>query len=420
MNIGNKSTLLAEVNKLVELQLYDSAETLCTLYLSHLNNVEFKPRKGGEPISIIFADVYECLGDILYKREEIKRALHYFRCSSHRRRSQQASKFRTQGPVSTVEEARLRYKECRCQVNLHDASNVIRDLESIPPKLRDCKINMLLGEMYCKFNRKRNAAVAYKDALSSSPYSIEIIEQLVSLGVDAAEILSALDEALRYKDCGALAADGWMHTLVAALVTKRNHEHEKSLINFSKLSTIYPKNTYILTQQAQACLEADQLDQAMVLYRQVRREDPLIVRRMETFGKLLFMREDANELSKLTDDVLEAQARLPVGWVLAAMYSATKGDAETAVSFLDKVGSISVIIKRLWVIACCIAFLGTARRWRWMRGIQRATSSADSCCSYRNAQIRHLLHTRKPDRWTAMSLLSQVFTAISEYYIEIF
>jgi tetratricopeptide (TPR) repeat protein len=269
MNVSNRATLLAEVDQLIELELYESAETLATLFASHLTAVEFKPKASSEPIALLFAEVYEKLGDALFMKTEIKRALQYYRTAFHRRRAQQ-TKFRGGVGITNIDEARLRFKECKCQIELRDTANIIRDLETIPTSLRDTKMHVLLGDMYKRSgNRKKQAIQSYKDALLSAPLAIEVIEHLVALGVEAAEILSTLDEGLRHKDAGALASDGWMHTLVASLVSKRNHEHEKSVAGFQKLAAHFPKNTFLMTQQAALCVDTDQVDQGMVLYRQV-------------------------------------------------------------------------------------------------------------------------------------------------------
>lgn len=154
-------------------------------------------------------------------------------------------------------------------MELRETANIVRDLEAIPTHLRDARVHTLLAQLYKSSNRKRQAVQAYKDALLTAPLAIEIIEQLVSLGVDASEILSTLDEALRHKDAGVLTADGWLHTLVSALVAKRNHDHDKSLSSFQKLSSHFPKNAFLLMQQTAVCVESEQTDQAMMLFRQV-------------------------------------------------------------------------------------------------------------------------------------------------------
>lgn len=73
----------------------------------------------------------------------------------------------------------------------------------------------------------------------------------------------------------------------------------------------------------------------------MRRQDAHLVRGTEVFGRLLFLREETAELSKLTDEVLDASPQAPVGWLLAAMFSAVKGEPDSALAFLDKVQSCS-------------------------------------------------------------------------------
>lgn len=70
---------------------------------------------------------------------------------------------------------------------------------------------------------------------------------------------------------------------------------------------------------------------------QIRREEPCLVHRTAAFGRLLALKEDAVELARLTDDVLEAQNRRPEGWLLAATYAQLKGELDSALALLDKV-----------------------------------------------------------------------------------
>jgi len=136
MNITSKDQLVEEVNRLLEYELYDSAETLCTLYISYLlttnnnhgnnniiNNIS-KDRDSKQQqhqnfqlhhqsdqqqqpplpqmydtnidiqitINIMISDMYELCGDIIYKKNEIKRSLHYYRLSIQYRKSNQIFK----------------------------------------------------------------------------------------------------------------------------------------------------------------------------------------------------------------------------------------------------------------------------------------------------------------------------------------
>lgn len=345
MNIESKRTLIGEVEKLLDHELYESAETLCTFYASHLTAVEFKPAPAGESISLVLAEIYELLADALHRGKQFKRALHYYRTANHRRKSAQQPKFRSQTTTFSSEEAILKFKECKCLVALRDLSSALKGLEGIPAKFRTAPVHLLLANLYKRGNRRPNAIAAYKEALALLPHAIEIIQHLVDLGVEASEILATVDDALRYKESASLISDGWLHSLVTAMVLKRNHEFEKSMSHLQRLTATFPKNSYLLTHQVQVATEMDLLDQAMAFYRQVRKLDTHILHgAAEVFGRLLYLREDAAELSKLTDDVLDACPHVPAGWLLAAMFSAVKGESESALAFIDKVCNLLKLV----------------------------------------------------------------------------
>lgn len=328
--------MLQEVDRLIDLGLFDSAETLALFYISHLNDIEFK--QGSDSTSVVTAELYERLGDALYNRKEVKRALTYFRNANDRRRAHKPHKLRPAFvTVTSKEEAIVRYKECKCLVDLNDTTMAARELDYIPSKFRDCKMNLLLGDLLRKSNNKRSAILAYKDALASAPYAIEVIENLVSLGAEAGEILPILDEALRGKESAATKTDGWLHTLVAGLIHKRNHEYEKSFAQFNRLANTYPQNSYLLINQASLAYDMHLESQSMTLFKQVRKLDNRLVQRMEVFGNMLYYLQNTAELSRLADEVLDACPHLPTGWLLAAMFSAAKGEADAALAFIDKV-----------------------------------------------------------------------------------
>jgi tetratricopeptide (TPR) repeat protein len=352
MNFQSKSNLLKEVSKLVELELNDSAEVLCSLFVSHLGNTLENKQNVAERVSQVYAEVYELMGDAFYLKKEIKRALFYFQSASQRKRSQQGMKYRTQNPVLTVDDARLRYKECKCTVALKDYLSALKELEGVPAKFRDVKTNVLLGNLYKITNRRKSAIAAYKEALALAPTAIEIIEKLVCLGVDAAEIMTTLDDGFRYKEAAELVADGWLHTLVAGLVNQYKFDNAKSSACFQKLNGIYPKNVYLLSHLASVTFAAEQVDTACTLFRQVRKVDPYVIKDMECFGQALHAKEDSGELSRLADEVLEVAPQRGIGWVLAAMFCSAKGEAESAVEFIDKVCCALVCQNPVYFVSC--------------------------------------------------------------------
>ena len=78
-----------------------------------------------------------------------------------------------------------------------------------------------MGHLYKHSNAKKNAIASYKEALRKMPTSIEIIECLVSTGVDAFDITTLIDEAIRAGSSKSLyeANFGWTHTLVQVIIS---------------------------------------------------------------------------------------------------------------------------------------------------------------------------------------------------------
>jgi tetratricopeptide (TPR) repeat protein len=131
-----------------------------------------------------------------------------------------------------------------------------------------------------------------------------------------------------------------MQSLVQALVHQRNFEHEKSNSHWHNLAVTYPKNNYLLTNMAQVAFEQEQTDSAMALYRQVRRLDSAVVRGTDALGRILHKAEDAPELSKLANDVLDCSPHRPEGWLVAALFCDLKGDPEKSFTLIDKATQI--------------------------------------------------------------------------------
>ena len=449
MNITSKDQLVEEVNRLLEYELYDSAETLCTLYISYLlttnnnhgnnniiNNIS-KDRDSKQQqhqnfqlhhqsdqqqqpplpqmydtnidiqitINIMISDMYELCGDIIYKKNEIKRSLHYYRLSIQYRKSNQIFKFKNQTPLyNTIYDIKIKYKECKCLYELNEITTAIMELETIPSKYRNLSIHLLMGKLYKISNRKKNAISSYKSALMLSPLAIEIIEKLIHLGVDNNDIISVVDASVlsstsstsatnqstssssssttatipsvsatsslsltlsttkplknppplpalipvssflsssqlssslppppplkpnpslssQYQQSqqqsslslSVLISNGWLHTLIIALVHKYNLYNEKSLLEFQKLSLLYPKNAYLSLHVAELSILINQHDVALSIYRQIRRHDSYLITKMNQYGRLLYSNQDSSELSRLVDDVISTMPRSYIG-----------------------------------------------------------------------------------------------------------
>ncbi len=328
MDTISKDLFLTEINNLIELNLLNSAESIATLFLTSSRSSD----------SSTNTEIIELLGDIAFKQLEYKRALNYYKQAAQQRKLFQNFKSRSQQSINNSDDSRLKYKECKCLVEMNELVTAQKELESIPSKYRDLKMNVLLGTLLKNAGLRRPAVSVLREALGQAPFAVEVIEALVSLGVEAVEITGILDDSFR-DSASPFRSIGWLHSLVNALVAKRNYEHDRSAAMFEKLSVLFPKNMYLLTHQAEVCAcDEDQWETAVSLYRQVRRLDAqLTVRGMEGFAKVLFRRQDEAALNRLASEVLELNPRCAAGWLAAAMFCCLRNEHEQSSQFIDKV-----------------------------------------------------------------------------------
>lgn len=332
MNAENFDKTTEQISRLLSANCLDSAEVLCTLYLSALNKVEARSSVKLCP------SVLELLGDVIFRKNEFRRALAYYRQSSQQRKIGDGIKDRSRSNcIENAADGQLRYKECLCHIELKDHTLAIRELESIPPNLRDLKINICMGRLYKSANLKRHAVLCFTMALREAPSAVEALEALVSLGIESLELLTILDESCQNIAEAALYADGWLITLAASLIHKRSCDHEKCDAKLQGLLTSYPKNLYILGHLGMNAMNAEKPEQAIGYFKQIRRIDSHFIDFLDQYGLLLSRTSDETELNKLAHEVLALSGDRPIGWLLVALYCELKRDTEKAIQFVDKV-----------------------------------------------------------------------------------
>ena len=209
--------LQTQVKELLAQELYVSAEKLASFIVASSK----RDRASGPGSHAVSLELY---ADALYGKREVQRALSYYKQATQRRKigvvdgsSSGGRSSPSLGPgyatVTSMEEAELKFKECKCYVALDETPNVsisvgeergkpaqqitdnvdgvqishqlkaIRALESVPPVLRSLKANLLLGSVYMSTGTgsRRNAIRCYKDAISQCPAALEAIGPLVEV-----------------------------------------------------------------------------------------------------------------------------------------------------------------------------------------------------------------------------------------------
>lgn len=339
MNIDNFEKVKEKISQLLSVGCCDSAETVCSLYLSLLNKVENR-----NSVKLCPA-VLELLGDIIFKKGEFRRALTYYKQSSTQKKLGITQSHRGRSnSIDNAIDGQIRYKECLCHIELKDFTTAIRELEAIPVQLRDLKTNMCMGKLYKSSNLKRHAISSFTLVIRETPSAVEVIESLVNLGIESSELLSLLDESCKNSPDATLYSDGWIQSLATCLLQKRNYDHDKCEMKLQNLMKQYPKNMYLLLQMAKNSLNAEKFDDSLSYFKQIRKVDQFYIDYLDQYGLLLVQISDEIELNKLAHDILGLSNEKPIGWLLVAMYCDFKGDSEKAMQFVEKVGSILYLL----------------------------------------------------------------------------
>ena len=188
---------------------------------------------------------------------------------------------------------------------------------------------------------KRSAIVAYKEVLRRCPTSIETIEALVDLGVDAKELIDIVNESKESSEINNqsndLSGTSWICTIINSLVDARNSEFGKAMKHMRSLHESYPKSSYIFTNLVQYGLEYDEeaCSDSLSLYKQIFRRS-VNANKSDVVAFAYYLQEESGEVSRLANEILNLCPSRPEGWLIAAMFSDMKKDVETAFSFIDK------------------------------------------------------------------------------------
>jgi len=340
------STLQEQVTFLLKQDLFASAERVGAFLLGASRNEDNH------------SAALELYADALFGKQELQRALQYYKQAMQRRKVGGAGRASPDdgGPgyssVTNIEEAELKFKECRCYVALDEIPNAIRALEGVPAALRSLKANLLLGQVYMSTGTgsRLHAMRCFKDAVAQCPTALEAVEALVELGVGGSEIVSLLQRS------NTAAADlGWVEEYVMGLCGVQRNDAAVTISNFSALDSRFPNNQPALLQVGISHLAAERLDDAHYYFTKARVVDPLSVDAMDHFALLVKLRsgqpagtspsspqsKTAGELNRLAHDLLAVAPARPEPWLAAALYQQARGDLGAALGHVEKALALS-------------------------------------------------------------------------------
>ena len=235
--------------------------------------------------------------------------------------------------------SKYRYKAACCAHKLGSLIEAIMILEDIAAGLRTLPIHMLLGKLYTATSRKQLAVDSFLAALRLNPYALEAVTALATLGTDKAPITSALESSLTALSYSDVQFAFVSKEIVLVLTAKYRHQTALASQLLQKLSAEYPDNVFLLLIQAELALLQSNHEAAKDLFHRVRSLEPGNVTGMDQYANLLGMSGKMNELSDLTDRMLQIDDKSPISWTCLALYHKYHGRRETsanALKFIEK------------------------------------------------------------------------------------
>lgn len=305
-----KVAVLAQVNALIEADLFESADVLCSLFASSFHSPGF-------------FELIEIQGDICMKRRETRRALSYYL---------EASEL-TKGAADT-----LHLKISQCHLELRDTAAALRELRKVSSKNRSAKTLLTLGHLYRMSGARELALAAYLDALRLLPFCTEVLEHVLHLGVDGAVLLAVVEKS-------STGSASWPSLLARAMLYRRDCDFSRCLETLKTLQSQCPNNAYVLSLHGACLAQLEMADLALGMYQRVRAASPLYVGALDEHAYLLFgMKSGDAELNKLA---IDAMALFECGqgkpWAVAALCCERRGDPDKALTFIDNVSLLLVL-----------------------------------------------------------------------------
>jgi anaphase-promoting complex subunit 7 len=241
----------------------------------------------------------------------------------------------------SYDNVKYRYKAACCAHKLGSLIEAIMVLEEIEVDARTLPIHMLLGKLYTATSRKQLATDSYLAALRLNPYALEAVTALASLGTDKAPIIAALETSRTTASSHVLEAQFAFvaKEIVLILTAKYRHQTTLALQLLQKISADYPDNVFLLLIQAELAILQSNHESAKDLFHRVRSLEPANVTGMDQYANLLGTSRKINELSDLTDRMLQIDDKSPVSWTCLALYHKYHGrrdDAANALKFVEK------------------------------------------------------------------------------------
>eukprot|EP00002_Diphylleia_rotans_P026826 TRINITY_DN5366_c0_g1_i2.p1 TRINITY_DN5366_c0_g1~~TRINITY_DN5366_c0_g1_i2.p1 ORF type:complete len:563 (-),score=91.93 TRINITY_DN5366_c0_g1_i2:224-1912(-) len=299
--------LLAEISDLNSCLMYQSAETLGSLFLS-----EWRSRKT-QSVSSQYAKSHALFllayGDSLYHMQQYQRALVVYQEANDR--VTQLPKSRSS--LSSPQPGLVLVKMAQCYIQMGEEISAIEALESIPASLLPRAGHLLLAKLYDNAGNEKNAVKSYTTSLRYPTMCLEAALQLVRYRIDHRTVVSLLPTSRM------ITVDQVTSLLAAFELAAKGH-YERALAVLMELeNTSYKLNLFLLENKARWQAAMGNFEPAIFVYRQIRSNFPSHSNGFDIFAACLYEYNRTAEISLLCRS-LASQRKTPEYYIALAIY----------------------------------------------------------------------------------------------------
>uniref|UniRef100_A0A6A7G3T2 Anaphase-promoting complex subunit 7-like n=2 Tax=Hirondellea gigas TaxID=1518452 RepID=A0A6A7G3T2_9CRUS len=228
-----------------------------------------------------------------------------------------------------------------CHLSLGQRNQALSVLESVAPRTRTARLNMMLGELYQQTGMERPAVTAYKEVLKECPCAVVAAEKLLELGVSGTEVVIIM-MATTGADGQSSAAPEWLTAFVKGLASRCARDFNASGTTLRQLEegSGLRNNAHLMaTLGATYYLQGDERH-ALTILERAHALDPLSLEAVDMLGTLYYTDKRVRDLELLAAAAVNVTETSATPWILLAYYCHLSKKSTKAIYFAHKACSL--------------------------------------------------------------------------------
>jgi len=214
----------------------------------------------------------------------------------------------------------VKFKLHVCYKKLNQHLNATLILESISAKQRTARINVALGELYQREKKEALATQCYREVLKECPLSLEIILNLIKLGVKPNDLIN-----LVMTNSTNMTNLDWLPVWIKAHSHLYSPDVTSAITLFKQLlsSNQFRNNPEILRSFGQALYYNGDYKKAISAFKSTFKIDPLSLHGLDLYASCLAKENQVKELEYLANKMIAKCAddkKYPEPWIILAYY----------------------------------------------------------------------------------------------------